>query len=217
MAASRIARAPGRGGAARAARGPAPPPLNYELDAEHTSVVGGVTRLSDMPCSHAVATMLAYVVAAWLVLAFGPRRKVLGAAIGLAIGSHLVLDLATHLPDMQLAPGIDAVRLGSGLYGLPLLAFPIETAYGVGCWRVFGGGWRLLAAIVVNNLINLPLFFAVASPPDPNAPSAPTNLLAVSVVALEIIVAWLLVWVFARSGQSGGASVAVQTVQAQGR
>jgi hypothetical protein len=85
------------------------------------------------------------------------------------------------------------------LYSLPLLAFVVEAAYGVACWRIFDGNWRLLAGIDVNNLINLPLFFAAGSAPDPNGPSAPTHLLAVSVIALEIAITWLVVWYFARS------------------
>ncbi|MBV9898592.1 MAG: hypothetical protein JO020_30935 [Chloroflexi bacterium] len=91
------------------------------------------------------------------------------------------------------------IRLGSGLYALPLLAFTLESIYGIACWRIFGGGCRLLAAIVVNNLINLPLFFAAGSAPDPTAASAPTNYLAVSVVALEIVVTWLMVCFLPRS------------------
>ena len=165
-----------------------------------------------MPWSHSVATMAGYAIAAWLILAFGFRRKVLGAAIGIAIGSHLVLDLATHLPDMQLAPGVD-IRLGSGLYSIPLLAFLVESAYGIACWRIFGGNWRLLAGIVINNLINLPLFFAAGSAPDPNGASAPTNLLAVSVVALEIVITWFVVWFFARSPRYESSPHAVQTLQ----
>jgi hypothetical protein len=66
---------------------------------------------------------------------------------------------------------------------------------------VFGGNWRLLAAIVINNLINLPLFFSAGSSPDPNGPNSPTNFLAVTVVALEIAVTWLLVWWFGRESQ----------------
>jgi hypothetical protein len=175
------------------------------LGIEHTTLVGGLTRLSDMPWSHSVATLLGYSVAAWLILAVGFGRRVLGTAIGLGIGSHLVLDLATHLPDIQLAPGIDSIRLGSGLYSQPLLAFAFESIYGVACWRVFGGSWRLLAVIVLNNLINLPLLFAAGSSPDPNGASAPTNPLAVSVVALEIVITWLLVWFFARSDRAAAA------------
>ena len=177
--------------------------FNY-LGIEHTALVGGVTRLSDMPWSHSVVMLLVYAIGAWLILAFGLGRKVLGTAIGLAIGTHLVLDLATHLPDMQLAPGVD-IRVGSGLYSVPIAAFAIEMVYGIVCWRVFGGNWRLLAAIVMNNLINLPLVLAAGSAPDPNAPSSPTNFLAVTVVALEIVVTWLLVWWFGRSSERASA------------
>ena len=38
------------------------------LGIEHTTLVGGVTRLSDMPWSHSVVTMLGYSIAAWIVL-----------------------------------------------------------------------------------------------------------------------------------------------------
>ena len=184
------------------------------LGIEHMSLVGGVTRLSDMPWSHSVVMMLAYSMGAWLVLRYGFRRKVLAGAIGVAIASHLVLDLATHLPDMQLAPGIDSIRLGSGLYAFPILAFVAESAYGIACWHIFGGSWRLLAGIVVNNLINLPLFFAAGSAPDPNAASAPTNYLAVSVVALEIVITWLVVWVLARSASKTGQKEQLTRTQA---
>ena len=115
---------------------------------------------------------------------------------------------------MQLAPGIDSIRLGSGLYSLPLLAFALESIYGIACWRIFGGSLRLLAAIVVNNLINLPLFFAAGSAPDPNGASAPTNYLAVSVVALEILVTWLLVWLLARRSDNSAEQQQITPVQA---
>ena len=38
------------------------------LGIEHTTLVGGVTRLSDMPWSHSVVTMLGCSMAAWIVL-----------------------------------------------------------------------------------------------------------------------------------------------------
>ena len=50
----------------------------------------------------------------------------------------------------------------------------------------------------INNLVNLPLFIAAGTPPDPNGQYAPTNLLAVTVIAIEIVVTWTVVWFFAR-------------------
>lgn len=171
--------------------------LNY-LGIERTSVEGGATRLASMPYSHSVLMMLVWALAAWALLRFGFGRRGLAVVIGLAVGSHLVLDLATHLPDMALAPGLESVRLGSGLYGVPVLAFAVETVYGVGCWWVFKGSRALLAAILINNLVNLPLFIATGAPPDPNGQYAATNLLAVSVVGLEIAITWGVVWFFGR-------------------
>src|SRR5207245_11750258 len=96
------------------------------LGIEQTSVVGGVTRLSYMPYSHSVAAMLFWALAAWVVFTLGLRRAALGAVLGLAMLSHLVLDLATHLPDIALAPGLENIKLGSGLYSFPVLAIVVE-------------------------------------------------------------------------------------------
>ena len=183
--------------------------LNY-LGIEHTTLEGGVTRLAYMPYSHSVAMMLLWEVLAWALFALGFRRATLGVALGLAVGSHLVLDLATHRPDLALAPGLESIKLGSGLYAIPLLAFVVESVYGIACWWVYQGRWSLLAAIVIFNLINLPLFFAAGGTPDPNGPSSPTNLLAVTVVFIEILVTWFFVWRFGRASR-GTAAAAQRT------
>jgi hypothetical protein len=123
--------------------------FNY-LGIERTILVGGVTRPAYMPYSHSVVMMLLWAALAWAIFALGLRRGALGLALGLAVGSHLVLDLATHLQDIALAPGLETIKLGSGLYGIPLLAFIVETAYGIACWWVYRGRWSLLAAIVIS-------------------------------------------------------------------
>src|SRR5438067_6437469 len=153
--------------------------FNY-LGVERTSLEGVATRLAYMPYSHSVVMMLVWAAVAWGLLHFGFGRKTLAVAVGLGVASHLVLDLATHLPDIALAPGLETIRLGSGLYAFPLVAFAVETIYGVGCWLVFKGIRSLLSGILINNLINLPLFIAAGTPPDPNGQYAPTNLLAVT-------------------------------------
>jgi len=93
------------------------------------------------------------------------------------------------------------------LYGIPLLAFLVETVYGIACWWVYRGRWSLLAAIVIFNLINLPLFFAAGRTPDPNAASSPTNYLAVTVVFIEILVTWFFVWRFGREWRTVAAAL----------
>jgi hypothetical protein len=59
---------------------------------------------------------------------FLARRDARGAwVIAAAVLSHWVLDVATHRPDMQLAPGIET-RLGLGLWNSPLATLIVEGA-----------------------------------------------------------------------------------------
>jgi len=171
--------------------------FNY-VGIEQTTSVGGVVRLSYMPYSHSVVTILGYAVIAWAVLGLGFRQTALSAAIGMGIGSHLVLDLATHNPDITVAPWLDSIKLGSGLYNVPLLAFVVELSYGVACWWIFKGSGRLLAAILVLNAVNLPLFLLAGGTPNPAIPNESHNLLVVNVVFAEILITWFVIWWLSR-------------------
>lgn len=118
-------------------------------------------HLAHMPYSHSVATTLALSLAAWLVIGRWMGRRRAGIAVALAVASHLVLDIATHARDLPLAPGVSGPLLGSGLYdGAPQAAMWLELTFGVLCWRVYRGGWGLLAVIVGFNLANVTLFSA---------------------------------------------------------
>jgi len=75
-----------------------------------------------------------------------------------AISSHIVLDLATHIQDIAVAPGFDSIKFGSGLYAVPLLALTLETLYGITCWWLFGGSKKLLAVIILLNLAALSFY-----------------------------------------------------------
>jgi hypothetical protein len=35
----------------------------------------------------------------------------------------------------------------------------MEIGYGLLCWSIYGGGWLLLATIILSNLANLSMFF----------------------------------------------------------
>lgn len=153
-------------------------------------------RLEFMPWSHSVATMLGAALLIWLVarLLGHPR---LGLALAAGVASHLVLDLLTHDRDLALAPGLD-ILLGLGLYGLaPMLAFAVELAYGVLCWRIFRGSGALLAVIVGFNLANLSFFSA--SIPGPEELLAGHPAAVVLVVFAQIVVTLTLVGRLART------------------
>jgi hypothetical protein len=158
----------------------------------------GDIHLAYMPFSHSVATMLGAAAAAWL-LASAAGRPRLGAAIGLGIASHLVLDLATHNGDIALAPFVAGPELGTYLYArLPAVAFLLELGYGLLCWRVYRGGRALLAVIVGFNLANLSLFFAAVPGPEQWLAGRPAFL--VTIILAQIVVTLLAVgWVAQRS------------------
>ena len=179
--------------------------LNY-LGIERTTTEPAVRSVADihlayMPYSHSVATGLGAALVAWAVIEFVFRRPVLGRAVGLGIASHLVLDLLTHAHDIVLWPGLAKPALGLGLYGAaPMIAFAIELAYGVVCWRFYRGGRGLLALVVLGNLANITLFSA--SIPGPEGLLAGRPLLVVTFVAVQIVVTLVLTGVLARRASS---------------
>ena len=120
----------------------------------------GNIHLSKMPYSHSIVTMSGAAIISWLVLSQGLGWKDIGAAFGLGIASHLLLDLITHDRDIPIAPFIDGPKFGLGLYARqPAAAFFVEIGYGVLCWSIYGGSWLLLATIVLFNVLNMSMFF----------------------------------------------------------
>jgi hypothetical protein len=120
----------------------------------------GNVHLMKMPYSHSIVTMSGAAVISWLVLSQGLGWQNIGAAFGLGIISHLILDLITHDRDIPLAPFMNGPKFGLGLYARhPVPAFFLEIGYGLFCWSIYGGSWLLLAVIVFFNLANVSMFF----------------------------------------------------------
>ena len=185
--------------------------LNY-LGIEKTTTEPTVRSVADihlvyMPYSHSVAIPVGVAVLAWLILEKGMRRAALGRAVGLGIVSHLVLDLATHAPDIVLWPGWTTPKLGLGLYGeAPLAAFVLEIGYGVCCWSVYRGSRGLLAFIVLGNVANLS--FLSAAVPGPEGYLANRPMLAVTAILIQIVVTLVMVgWLAQRRKSSATPSV----------
>jgi len=176
------------------------------LGVERTTTERAVRSVADihltyMPYSHSVATAGGCALLAWLAIEFGLGRAALGRAVGLGIASHLVLDLLTHAHDIALAPGLDAPKLGLGLYdAVPLAAFAIEMVYGLACWRIYRGGVGLLAVVVIGNLANLTLFSAAL--PGPEILLSGRPMLVVGLVLVQIAVTLALVGALSRTGTS---------------
>jgi hypothetical protein len=154
-------------------------------------------HLAYMPYSHSIAATAVLAFTVWLVGAKLLGKSAWGLALAVAVSSHLVLDLATHVHDIALAPGIDSPRFGSGLYEIPLLALVVETIYGVWCWWIFRGSNALLAVIVVFNLLALSFYSPSISGPEYLLAGHPKVFAAV--IGVHILLGLLAVGFFARS------------------
>jgi len=155
-------------------------------------------HLTHMPYSHSIAS--AVLLAGIAYFALGRA----GLAIGLGILSHLVLDLITHVPDIAVVWFGWDLELGTGIYGLPLVAFTFETVYGLAIWRYVRGSIGLLAAIVVFQLGTLSAHVTWISGIEASLADNPRMLAAG--VAIQIAVTLPLVWWLSRRSSAARVS-----------
>jgi len=167
------------------------------LGIERTTTEPSVRSVSDihlafMPYSHSVVTSLGFAAVAWVLLGVLFHRSSLGLAVALGVTSHLLLDLLTHARDIAIAPGIENVTLGLGLYSaFPLGAFILELLYGIFCWWVYKGGKMLLAVIVLFNVANLSFLSAAVPGPESLLANRPTVI--VLLIFAQIVVTLFLI------------------------
>ncbi len=171
------------------------------LGVETTTTEPQVRALNDihlayMPYSHSIAATVFLAFTVWVVVSKLRKKPVWGLALAVAVSSHIVLDLATHVHDIALAPGIESPKFGSGLYGVPLLALVVETIYGVWCWWVFRGSKALLAVIIVFNLGALSFYSPLIPGPEHLLAGHPKIFAAI--IGVHIILGLIAVGFFAR-------------------
>ena len=174
--------------------------LNF-LGIEHTSTDAVVNSVSEihleyMPYSHSLASSVMFALIAWFVV--GKLHKHRTAAIAVAIGafSHIVLDVLTHTRDISIIPFLLEQKVGIGLYAVPLVAFFVETVYGLFCWWIFQGSKALLAIILAFNLANISFFSVALKGPEVLMANHPIWI--VSAVAVQIVVTLVLVGLLAK-------------------
>ena len=155
---------------------------------EHFTVSGGRVHLGFLPYSHSVATGIVLASVGWWLLR--GRTRQLAAAVAIGIVSHIVLDIIQHEPDITLLPADIGPHLGLGLHNVPVANLLVELAYGVVCWRLFGGSVGLLAAIVLFNLADWPL---MTPRPDAVTQIAEHPFVLPTVILVQIVTSWLLV------------------------
>ena len=164
------------------------------LSIEHTRITPTAVHLDFLPYSHSIGTGI---LLAALAIAFGRvgRRTTVGAAVALGVLSHILLDIIHHEPNIALLPMAWGPRIGLNLQSIPLLDFLVELLFCIACWKIFGGSRELLIALVIFNVINLPLMF-----PPQSALIDLTNhpFILPTVILIQVVATWLVVWWFAK-------------------
>ncbi len=121
---------------------------------------------------------------------YGWVRKDWRAArvVGALVLSHWFLDLLTHFPDLQLAPGAPA-RFGLGLWGHPMLALAVELLCLAGGVAIYLSGTRATRAAGTWGFAALIAFIAVTQVASTLGPPPPSP----EAVAWTGMAMWLLV------------------------
>ena len=164
-------------------------------------------HLVHMPWSHSIATTFALAVVAWALIRFALGKPKTAIAVAVGIASHLILDLATHSPDIAIAPGLAVTKLGTGFYGsVPFLAFLFELGFGIACWRIYGGSRWLLLAIIGFNVANVSMFLPQVVGIEAALAGRPTELTLI--ILIQIVVTLAMVGWLSRSREPTGVAVA---------
>lgn len=169
--------------------------LNY-IGVEHIQLVNGVVQLGYLPFSHSIASGLVLGFLGWFFGAKILHQPVLGIALAISVVSHLVLDLIQHQADIAIAPFVSGPMFGLGLTNFPYLDLAVETIYGIARWWIYKGSKALLAAIVIFNLINLPLMLHLPFPGTVTVGTA--DFITATIIGVQILVTWFFVWWLAR-------------------
>lgn len=183
------------------------------LGLEVTTTESQVASLRDihlfhMPYSHSIASTIVIACIVWFITSKILNKPRWAFALAAAASSHIVLDLVTHVQDIQLAPGFASPKFGTGLYDIPVLALVVETLYGIWCWWVFRGSKALLAVIVLFNVSAIS--FYVPQIPGPEGFLAGHPRAFAAVIGMHILAGLVAIGLFAHSHWRLGAGEAQQ-------
>jgi hypothetical protein len=157
-------------------------------------------HLSYMPYSHSVGSVLVIAGLAWLLLRTVANRSGWAVPIAFGICSHIVLDVLVHAPDIEVIPGLTGLKIGSGLYNVPVFALVAETLFAVFCWWVYGGSRALLCTLVGLNLAAAS--FYVPQIPGPETLFAGHPKVFALVILVHIVLGLCVVGFFLRRAKS---------------
>ena len=177
--------------------------FNY-LGIEHYSITAGKLHLDFLPYSHSIFSGLLLALLSYEIIAQGFKNRPLAIAFAIGVLSHIAIDLIFHEHDIRLSPFADHPVWGLGIIRFPLLNFILELLYGIGCWCYFGGNKKLLAAIIIFNVADLPSMFASG---DVLNPLTSYRFILPTFILLQILLTWYFVWRYAKESVKSAPSV----------
>ena len=164
--------------------------FNY-LGWEYFSVSNGKLHLDFLPYSHSVFSGVLAASISFVAINWGYKNRKLAIAFSIGVLSHILIDVVFHEKDIRLSPFASTPVWGLGIIDYPFLNFALEFAYGVCCWWYFKGSRALLIAIIVFNILDLPMMLAHG---DMLKPFVQYRFILPSVILFQILITWYFVW-----------------------
>ena len=163
--------------------------FNY-AGVEYFSIAGGKLHLDFLPWSHSVFSGVVLAGISYIILYSIYKRHSIALAFSIGVISHIILDMLFHEHDIRLSPFSDKPVWGLGIIDLPVLDFVLELLYGIFCWWYFKGSKKLLLAIVIFNILDLPVMLASG---DSLNPLARHHFLLPTFILFQILITWYFV------------------------
>jgi len=165
------------------------------LGIEHYSIEAGKLHLDYLPYSHSVFSTLLLSLLSYVIIRWGFKKKRLALLFAIGVISHLVLDIIFHEKDIRLSPFSDLPVWGLGIIRMPILNFILESMYGVFCWWYYKGNKALLIAIIVFNVLDLPIMLASG---DALNVFKEHSFLLPAFILFQILITWYFIWRYSR-------------------
>jgi len=172
------------------------------IGVERTEFAADATTIADMhlvhmPFSHSIAFTILWAALAWAVFAYLLKQPKWGLAVAAGVMSHIILDALIHVPDVEIIPFIGLPEIGTGIYGIPLLALGVELLYGVFVWWFAKGNATMLVGLFLLNLSGASFYVSQVPGPELWLAGQPDNL--VWFVFGHIIIGLLAIyWIYTR-------------------
>lgn len=141
------------------------------IGVERTEFSETATTIADMhlvhmPFSHSIAFTLLWAGLCWAAIALIWKQPRWGMFVAIGVTSHIVLDALSHVPDIEIIPFVGLPEIGTGIYGLPLVAFAVELGYAVLVWLWARGNLTMLIALLLLNLSSISFYVAAIAGPE---------------------------------------------------